>query len=30
MYRFMMAHILGPTANLNQYMKDLQAAAPTL
>ena len=29
-YRFMMAHILGPTANLAQYMKDLQTAAPTL
>jgi uncharacterized protein YndB with AHSA1/START domain len=29
-YRFMMAHIMGPTSNLNQYMKDLQTAAPTL
>jgi hypothetical protein len=26
-YRFMMAHIFGPTSNLNQYMKDMQAAA---
>ncbi len=26
-YRFVMAHILGPTRNLDQYMKDLQTAA---
>jgi uncharacterized membrane protein len=26
-YRFMMAHIFGPTKNLDQYMKDIQAAA---
>jgi hypothetical protein len=26
-YRFVMAHIMGPTSNLDQYMKDLQAAA---
>jgi uncharacterized protein YndB with AHSA1/START domain len=29
-YRFMMAHIMGPTSNLDQYLKDLQTAAPTL
>lgn len=27
LYRFMMAHILGPTSNLDQYMKDIKAAA---
>jgi len=26
-YRFMMAHIFGPTHNLDEYMKDIQAAA---
>jgi hypothetical protein len=26
-YRFMMAHIFGPTSNLDQYMKDIQATA---
>ena len=26
-YRFVMAHIMGPTHNLDQYMKDIQAAA---
>jgi hypothetical protein len=26
-YRFVMAHILGPTKNLNDYMRDMQAAA---
>ena len=26
-YRFMMTHILGMTANLDQYMEDIQAAA---
>jgi hypothetical protein len=26
-YRFVMAHIMGPTSNLDQYMKDMQAAA---
>jgi uncharacterized protein YndB with AHSA1/START domain len=26
-YRFVMAHIMGPTRNLDQYMKDIQAAA---
>ena len=29
-YRFMMAHIFGPTKNLDDYMKSMQAAAPTL
>jgi hypothetical protein len=29
-YRFMMAHIFGPTYNLDQYIKNMQAAAPTL
>lgn len=27
LYRFMMAHVMGPTKNLDTYMKDLQAAA---
>jgi len=27
-YRFVMAHVMGPTHNLDQYMKDIQAAAP--
>ena len=27
LYRFMMAHIFGPTKNLDQYMSDIQAAA---
>jgi hypothetical protein len=27
MYRFMMAHVLGPTKNLDDYMRDIQAAA---
>ncbi|HWB31963.1 MAG TPA: SRPBCC family protein [Acidobacteriaceae bacterium] len=26
-YRFVMAHIIGPTKNLDDYMKDIQAAA---
>jgi hypothetical protein len=26
-YRFVMAHVMGPTRNLDQYMKDIQAAA---
>lgn len=26
-YRFAMAHVFGPTHNLDQYMKDIQAAA---
>lgn len=26
-YRFMMAHVMGPTKNLDDYMKDIQAAA---
>jgi hypothetical protein len=26
-YRFVMAHIMGPTRNLDEYMKDIQAAA---
>jgi hypothetical protein len=26
-YRFLMAHVMGPTRNLDQYMKDIQAAA---
>jgi hypothetical protein len=26
-YRFMMAHIFGPTSNLDQYMSDIKAAA---
>ena len=25
-YRFIMAHLMGPTHNLDQYMKDIQAA----
>jgi hypothetical protein len=29
-YRFMMAHIFGPTRNLDMYLKDIQAAAPGL
>lgn len=27
LYRFIMVHVLGPTRNLDQYMKDIQAAA---
>jgi hypothetical protein len=27
LYRFMMAHVFGRTANLDQYMRDIQAAA---
>ncbi|HEY4379807.1 MAG TPA: SRPBCC family protein [Acidobacteriaceae bacterium] len=26
-YRFVMAHVFGPTRNLDQYMKDIQVAA---
>jgi len=26
-YRFIMTHVIGPTHNLDQYMKDIQAAA---
>ena len=26
-YRFVMAHVVGPTHNLDQYMKDMEAAA---
>ncbi len=26
-YRFLMTHVFGPTRNLDQYMKDMQAAA---
>ena len=26
-YRFIMVHVIGPTRNLDQYMKDIQAAA---
>lgn len=26
-YRFVMAHVMGPTRNLDQYLKDIQAAA---
>jgi Polyketide cyclase / dehydrase and lipid transport len=26
-YRFIMAHVFGPTHNLDQYLKDIQAAA---
>lgn len=26
-YRFIMAHVIGPTRNLDEYMKDIQAAA---
>jgi uncharacterized protein YndB with AHSA1/START domain len=26
-YRFVMVHIMGPTRNLDEYMKDIQAAA---
>jgi uncharacterized protein YndB with AHSA1/START domain len=28
LYRFMMAHVFGPTYNLNHYLDDLRAAAP--
>ena len=27
LYRFVMAHVMGPTHNLDQYMTDIQAAA---
>jgi uncharacterized protein YndB with AHSA1/START domain len=27
LYRFIMAHVIGPTHNLDQYMTDIQAAA---
>jgi uncharacterized protein YndB with AHSA1/START domain len=27
LYRFIMAHVFGPTRNLDEYMKDIQAAA---
>ncbi len=27
LYRFVMAHVFGPTHNLDQYMKDIQTAA---
>jgi ribosome-associated toxin RatA of RatAB toxin-antitoxin module len=27
LYRFIMAHVFGPTHNLDQYMKDIQTAA---
>ena len=27
LYRFVMAHVIGPTHNLDQYMTDIQAAA---
>ena len=27
LYRFVMAHVFGPTRNLDQYMKEIQAAA---
>jgi uncharacterized protein YndB with AHSA1/START domain len=30
LYRFMMAHVYGPTHNLDQYMKDMQTVAPKL
>jgi hypothetical protein len=30
LYRFIMVHVLGPTYNLNEYMKDIQAAAGKL
>jgi hypothetical protein len=30
LYRFMMAHVFGPTHNLDEYMKDIQAAAGKL
>ena len=26
-YRFLMSHVMGPTRNLEKYMKDIQAAA---
>ncbi len=29
-YRFIMAHVIGPTSNLDQYMKDIQAQAKKL
>jgi uncharacterized protein YndB with AHSA1/START domain len=28
LYRFIMAHVFGPTHNLDQYLKDVQSAAP--
>jgi uncharacterized protein YndB with AHSA1/START domain len=28
LYRFVMAHVIGPTHNLDAYMKDVQTAAP--
>ncbi|HEX9198548.1 MAG TPA: SRPBCC family protein [Acidobacteriaceae bacterium] len=30
LYRFVMVHVIGPTRNLDQYMKDIQAAAAKL
>jgi hypothetical protein len=30
LYRFIMAHVMGPTRNLDAYMKDIQAAANKL
>ena len=30
LYRFMMQHLFGMTHNLNQYLSDMRAAAPTL
>ena len=30
LYRFLMQHVLGLTYNLNQYLSDVRAAAPTL
>jgi hypothetical protein len=30
LYRFVMNRIMGPTHNLDEYMKDIQAAAPKL
>jgi hypothetical protein len=29
-YRFIMAHVIGPTRNLDEYMKDIEAQAETL
>ena len=30
LYRFMMHHLFGITHNLDQYLADMRAAAPTL
>jgi uncharacterized protein YndB with AHSA1/START domain len=30
LYRFVMARVIGPTRNLDEYMRDIQAAAPKM